>query len=147
VPMVKDGRAVPIMSWGALSKDGRIVRDPTVPELPHFAEVYEQIHGRKPSGPAWHAWRTFFVAGFPGQKMVFLPKDTPGDIVAAYRAAFAKVVTAPGFAKKAEKRLGIYEQHTGKAAEATKHLATAIAAKDRDWVRKWLVRRFKVKLR
>ena len=147
VPLVKEGRAVPIMSWGALSKDGRIVRDPTVPELPHFAEVYEQIHGRKPSGPAWHAWRTFFVAGFPGQKMVFLPKGTPSDIVAAYRAAFAKVVSAPGFAKKAAKRLGAYEQHTGKEAEATKHLATTIAAEDRKWVRDWLVRRFNVKLR
>lgn len=147
VPLVKDGRAVPIMSWGALAKDGRIVRDPTVPDLPHFAEVYEAIHGRKPSGPAWHAWRTFFVAGFPGQKMVFLPKGAPGDIVAAYRAAFAKVVSAPGFAKKAARRLGVYEQHTGKAAEATKHLATTIAAQDRKWVRDWLARRFKVKLR
>ncbi|MEJ2119225.1 MAG: tripartite tricarboxylate transporter substrate-binding protein [Alphaproteobacteria bacterium] len=147
VPLVKAGKAVPIMSWGALAKDGRLVRDPTFPDLPHFAEVYEKIHGRKPSGPAWHAWRTFFVAGFPGQKMVFLPKGTPGDIVAAYRAAFAKVVGSPGFAKKAAKRLGVYEQHTGAAAEATKHLATTIAAQDRKWVRDWLVRRFKVKLR
>jgi hypothetical protein len=105
------------------------------------------IHGRKPSGPAWHAWRTFFVAGFPGQKMVFLPKGTPPDIVAVYRAAFEKIVSAPGFEKKAAKRLGIYPQHTGAAAEATKHLATTIAPGDRKWVRDWLVRRFKVKLR
>jgi tripartite-type tricarboxylate transporter receptor subunit TctC len=147
VPLVKAGRAVPIMSWGALGKDGSIVRDPTVPDLPHFAEVYEAIHGRKPSGPAWHAWRTFFVAGFPGQKMVFLPKGTPPTVVATYRAAFAKVVAAPGFKAKAAKRLGIYEQHTGKEAEATKHLATTIAAEDRKWVQDWLVRRFNVKLR
>ena len=147
VPLVKEGRAVPIMSWGALDKNGQIVRDPTVPNLPHFAEVYEQLYGRKPSGPAWHAWRTFFVAGFPGQKMVFLPKGAPPELVAAYRGAFAKVIATPGFAKKAAKRLGIYEQQTGKDAEATQHLATTIAAKDRDWVRKWLVRRFKVKLR
>jgi len=147
VPLVKDGKAVPIMSWGALGKDGSIVRDPTVPGLPHFAEVYEQLHGRKPSGSAWHAWRTFFVAGFPGQKMAFLPKGTPPDVVAAYRAAFAKVVSEPGFAKKAEKRLGAYEQHTGKEAEATVRLATTIAKAARDWVRNWLARRFKVKLR
>ena len=147
VPLVKAGKAVPIMSWGALAKDGSLVRDPTVPALPHFAEVYETIHGRKPSGPAWHAWRTFFVAGFPGQKMVFLPKGTPPDVVAAYRAAFEKIVSAPGFEKKAAKHLGLYEQHTGDAAEATKRLATTIAAADRAWVRKWLVRRFKVKLR
>jgi len=147
VPLVKEGRAVPIMSWGALAKDGSIVRDPTVPKLPHFAEVYEQLHGRKPSGPAWKAWRTFFVAGFPGQKMVFLPKGTPPDIVAAYRAAFAKVVSAPGFAKMAARRLGAYEQHTGREAEATKRLATTIAADDRRWVREWLIRRFKVRLR
>ena len=45
-PLVKEGSALPIMSWGALDDKGNLVRDPNFPDLPHFAEVYEQVHGR-----------------------------------------------------------------------------------------------------
>ena len=33
------------MTWGALDDSGNLVRDPTFPDLPHFAEVYEMVHG------------------------------------------------------------------------------------------------------
>jgi len=146
VPLVKAGQAVPLMSWGALDENGAIVRDPTVPELPSFAEAYEMLHGKPPSGPAWEAWKAFFIAGFPGQKMVFLPKGTPDDIVAAYTAAFKSAIAAPDFAKESAIHLGAYPQFTGAAAEKTKHLATTIAADDRRWVQTWLTERFNVKL-
>ena len=31
-PLVKAGKAVPIMSWGSLDASGNIVRDPTLPQ-------------------------------------------------------------------------------------------------------------------
>ena len=34
VPLVKEGKAVPMMSWGSLDADGNIVRDPTFPNMP-----------------------------------------------------------------------------------------------------------------
>jgi len=145
-PLVEEGKATPVMTWGALDAEGNLVRDPTLPELPHFAEVYESIHGKAPSGPAWQAWKAFFTAGFAGQKMVFLPQGTPADIVAAYNDAFAAVIAAPGFKERAAKMLGVYPQYTGGAAEKTKSLATSIAADDREWVRTWLVDRFDVQL-
>ena len=74
VPLVEAGQAVPIMTWGALDESGAIVRDPTFPDIPTFKEVYAEIKGEEPSGEAWEAWKAFFVAGFPAQKMVFLPK-------------------------------------------------------------------------
>ena len=39
VPMVEDGRAVPMMTWGALDANGNIVRDPTFPDIATFKEV------------------------------------------------------------------------------------------------------------
>lgn len=146
VPLVKEGKAIPIMSWGALDEGGNIVRDPTVPELPHFAEVYRLVNGKDPSGPAWEAWKAFFTAGFAGQKMVFLPEGTPAEIVDAYSAAFKAVVTAPGFAEKARIHLGVYPQYTGQAAQKTMRLAITIADDDRTWVQKWLTDRFGVTL-
>jgi len=146
VPLVQEGRAVPLMSWGALDEDGNIVRDPTFPDLPTFKEVYVAMHGKEPSGPAWNAWKAFFTAGFPGQKMVFLPKGTPQEIVDAYTAAFRKVVTAPDFAAKSEKALGQYPQMTGKGAKSTMMLAISVDPAAKDWVKNWLKTRFGVEL-
>jgi tripartite-type tricarboxylate transporter receptor subunit TctC len=145
-PLVKEGKATPLMSWGALDERGNIVRDPTLPELPHFAEVYQKVTGKAPSGPAWKAWNAFFTAGFAGQKMVFLPNGTPADVIEAYNAAFKAVISAPDFKEKAAKRLGVYPQYTAGAAEQTMQLATTIAEDDRDWVKNWLTERFDVQL-
>lgn len=146
VPLVQEGKAVPLWSWGALDAEGNLVRDPTVPDLPHFGEVYEKVTGKKPSGNAWNAWEAFFVAGFPGQKMAFLPKGTPPDIVAAYQEAVQKVIADPAFKKAAVTALGAYPQYTGAAAEKTLKRAITIDQADRDWVRKWLKERFQVDL-
>jgi len=145
-PLVKDGKVVPLWSWGTLDANGNLARDPTVPDLPHFGEVYEMVTGSKPSGTAWNAWQAFFVAGFPGQKMAFLPKGTPKDIVAAYRTAMGKVFADPEFKKASVKALGAYPQFTGVAAEKTMQRAISIDDTDRQWVRKWLSDRFKVQL-
>lgn len=144
-PLVKEGKAVPLMAWGALDADGNVVRDPTFPDLPSFPEVYEQIHGKKPSGPAWEAWKAFFTAGFPSQKMIFLPKGTPDDVVAAWRAAAAKAVSAEGFAEASEKVLGTYPQATGE--DAAKKLSAAVNVSDeaKSWVRNWLTEKYNVK--
>ena len=146
VPLVKEGKVVPLWSWGALDESGQLVRDPTVPDLPHLGEVYEMIKGKKPSGPGWNAWEAFFVAGFAGQKMNFLPKGTPKDIVDTYQAAVRKIISDPGFKKASLKALGAYPQYTGVAAEKTLKRAITIDKDDREWVRKWLTDRFKVKL-
>ena len=56
LPLVKAGKAVPLFSWGVLSDKGEFARDPTFPELPHFAEAYEMTHGKKPSGTSYEAF-------------------------------------------------------------------------------------------
>ncbi len=145
-PLVKEGGAIPIMTWGALDANGNLVRDPTFPDLPHFAEVYEMVHGKKPSGDAFNAWKAFFTAGFAAQKMIFLPKGTPDDVVAAWREAATKTVSAPGFAEKSKKVLGVYPQATGKAALTKMRLAVDVDPKAKQWVRDWLAKKYNVKL-
>ena len=146
-PLVKAGKAVPIMSWGSLDAQGNIVRDPTFPNLPTFKEVYTQVKGKAPSGDAWDAWKAFFIAGFPAQKMVFLPKGTPKNIVDTYSAAFKAVTERPDFPEKSKKRLGVYPQATGKQAAAYKELGTKVNPKAVAWVKTWLKDRFNVTLK
>ncbi|BBM88572.1 hypothetical protein COTS27_00253 [Spirochaetota bacterium] len=146
VPLVEEGSAIPLMSWGALDEDGNLVRDPNFPYLPTPAEAYETIHGKKPSGRAWRAWMSFFSAGFPAQKMVFLPKKTPKDIINAYSEAFASVVNAADFKERSQKVLGNYPQTTGVAAKEPYKVATTLAGSSRKWVINWLKEKYNTSL-
>ena len=146
-PLVKEGKAVPMMTWGALDSDGNIVRDPTFPEIPTFKEVYKKVQGKEPSGDAWDAWKAFFIAGFPAQKMVFLPKGASQDLIDTYSNAFKSVTERPDFPEISKKRLGVYPQATGSAADTFKKMGTAVDEKAKTWVKNWLEKRYGVKLK
>ena len=145
VPLIKAGKAVPLFSWGVLNDKGEFVRDPTFPDLPHFAEAYETAYGKKPSGTAYEAFKAFVVAGYAAQKPIFLPKGTPKDIVDTYVQALDKVVKTPAFKEKAGDELGDYEQAVGPAAQEAVKVALSIDPQAKAWVREWLTRRFNVK--
>ena len=144
-PLVDSGKAVPIMSWGALDDRGNLVRDPTFPDLPHFVEVYEMVHGKKPSGEWFEAWKAFFIAGFAAQKMIFLPKDTPDDVLQAWRDAAAKTIEAPGFKEESQTVLGTYPQKVGPDAEQLLDTAIDVDPNAKEWVRTWLTETYNVK--
>ncbi|MEM6728940.1 MAG: tricarboxylate transporter [Pseudomonadota bacterium] len=145
-PLVEAGDAVPMMSWGALDDDGNIVRDPTFPDMPTFKEVCEATPSCETSGDQWDAWKAFFVAGFPAQKMVFLPQGASADAMVTYEAAFEAIKARPDFAEISQARLGIYPQMTGAAAEGAKASATQVPAAAKDFVTGWLMDRYGVSL-
>ena len=146
-PLVEAGTAVPMMSWGALDSDGNIVRDPTFPDMPTFKEVCEATEGCETSGEQWDAWKAFFVAGFPAQKMVFLPAGASNDAIVTYTKAFEAVKARADFAEISSGRLGKYPQMTG--AEATGALSSATSVPDaaKSFVVNWLQDRYGVSLK
>ena len=146
VPLVENGQAVPMMTWGALDAEGNIVRDPTFPDIPTFKEVCEATEGCETSGDVWDAWKAFFIAGFPAQKMVFLPQGAPDEAIAAYSAAFDTVLAREDFAGLSESTLGIYPQMTGELAEATLAQGTNVADDAKLFVTNWLADRYGVTL-
>jgi len=145
-PLVKIGKAVPMMTWGALDENGNIVRDPTFPDIPTFKEVLTKQLGKEPSGAGWKAWKAFFVAGFAAQKMVFLPRDANADVVETYQKAFDRVTKRADFAKISDKNLGKYPQMVFKAAQNAMDQATDVDDEARAFVRKWLKEDYNVKL-
>ena len=145
-PLIDEGAAVPLFSWGILDEEGRLVRDPTFPDLPHFGEAYELAHGRPPSGIGWESWLAFFTAGFPAQKLAVVPRETPDDIVTAYQHAVVAMKQDADYNARKLAALGTYEQVTGRAAQTMYELATNVPQEARRWVRDWLKREFRVNL-
>ena len=147
VPLVEEGKAVPMMSWGALNENSEIVRDPTFPDMPSFKEVCAATEGCETSGAAWDAWKAFFVAGFPIQKMVFLPNGTSQEIVDTFSAAFDKIQQRADFEEIANKRLGKYAQLTGGAAQAALEQTVSVPDSAKAFVLKWLEEDYGVKVK
>lgn len=145
-PLVDLGQAVPLFSWGVLDDAGNLMRDPTFPDLPHFAEAYETLTGAKPSGPDYDAYFAFFTAGFPAQKMAFLPKGTDPEIIAAYQSAVEAMKQDPDYLANKEAVLGTYVQVTGPAAQALFEKGTTISPELRTRVVEMLEKEYGVKV-
>ncbi|MDO5648297.1 tripartite tricarboxylate transporter substrate binding protein [Paracoccus sp. (in: a-proteobacteria)] len=146
VPLVEAGTAVPLFSYGVLNSEGEIVRDPSFPDIPHFVEAYEMLHGEKPSGLAFDAYKAFFIAGFAAQKPAVLPKGTPDHIVKAYRDAFAAAAADPELVASAGEILGEYQQAVGDDVDTLYKVGTTIDPEAREWVRNYLRERHRVTL-
>jgi len=146
VPMVEDGLAVPMMTWGGLDEGGNIIRDPNFPDIPTFKEVCEATAGCETSGESWDAWKAFFIAGFPAQKMVFLPGGAAPEVVAAYEKAFNDVIAREDFAEISAATVGVYPQMTGDAADKAKALATEVPDATKAFVVDWLAEDYGVTL-
>jgi tripartite-type tricarboxylate transporter receptor subunit TctC len=145
-PLIKMGKAVPLMSWGALDDDGNIARDPVDPDLPCMPEAYEIVFGQKAKGPAFNAWKAFFLAGFAVQKAMWLPGETPEDIVQAYRDAAAKTIADPEFQQIVEKSLGGYPQIAGEKARKAFDQVLEVPPQDRKWLINWIETKYGVKV-
>ena len=146
LPLVREGKAAPLFSYGILNAAGDIVRDPNFPDLPTFPEFLKAATGQDPSGPAWEAYRTLFVAGFAAQKFVVVPRETPRAVQDLYRTAFTRIFADPEYKEKRGTVIGEYDEVVGDAAEKAYAAGTVISEATREWIKEWLLRRFNHRL-
>ena len=144
--LVEAGKAVPMLAWGSIDAEGNSVRDPTFPDMPTFKEVCEATDGCETSGPQWDAWKAFFIAGFPSQKIAFLPAGTDKEIVDTFSNAFAAIAARPDFAEISAARLGKYPMYTGAAAQSALANAISVNEEAKSYVKGWLKEDFGVDL-
>lgn len=144
LPLVKEGKAIPLFSWGVTDDNGNLVRDPAFPDLPHIGEAIQMATGKAPAGGEWEAFKAFLIAGFPAQKLLVLPKGTSKEIVETYREAVRQMIKDPTYQAGKDAALGGYEQVTDKAGDALFREASTIAPHARDWVRYHLTKNYNV---
>ncbi|MFN3892771.1 MAG: Bug family tripartite tricarboxylate transporter substrate binding protein [Beijerinckiaceae bacterium] len=143
--LVKKGEAAPLFTWGVLDAKGELARDPNFPDIPHIQEAYEIVHGKKPSGIEWEAFKAFLISGFPAQKLLVLPKGTSDEILEAYRAAARQLLKDPDYLANRDKVIGEYEQVTDAEAEKLYLDGTSITPEAKAWVRDFLQKTHQVK--
>lgn len=144
-PLVDEGKAIPLFSFGVLDDNGKLQRDPNFPDLPHFAEVYAMANPGNTEAQGFDVWKAFFAAGFAAQKMIFLPKDVSPAVLETWRESTKVLVNQPDFKAKSDAVLGDYPQLTGPTAQAALKTALSLDEANRNWVRNWLTEKYNTK--
>ena len=155
VPLVENGEAIPLFSFGALNEDGNLIRDISFANscvgvfdgemvrvnVPHFGEVYEQL-GHPLSGIEWDTWFAFMSAGFGGMKLLLTSKETPDKIVAAFHKGIRAMKEDEDYKKNKFKALGDYDQLIGKGADKIFKLATEVDKNEKAFMKNWLRKKY-----
>lgn len=127
VPLIKEGKAVPLMSFGFLNERGAMVRDPAAPDLPTPYEVYQALYERKPDGLLrWKALVTMVSAGFAYQKALWVPQGTPDEALQALREGIDRMNRDIQFKVQSKQVLEGYTVFRGDQLEPAVHKSMRI---------------------
>ncbi|TWH20641.1 twin-arginine translocation signal domain-containing protein [Prauserella rugosa] len=110
--MAESGDIHPLFSVGVL-KDGKVVRDPNMPDVPTLEEIYRDLHGEAPSGLAYEAYQSFVTPAFYYQKGFWSNAGTSDELVDAYAEMVGKLNRNQKFLDEAAGALGGYELQPG----------------------------------
>lgn len=147
VDLVRAGRAVPLMTGGAINpQTGTFIdRDPVVADLPSVYEVYRTLYGRDPSGPAWDAFQAASVLTLSNGLTWFLHEDTPAEILEAWYQAVGQIMNDPEYHQRGESITGGYPLYPGHETEAAMRRALDPEPHVRDWLIDLLSTKYQVR--
>jgi hypothetical protein len=104
---VRSGEAIGIAYLVAVDPDGTFGRNGDIAEMPAFPDLYREVHGKVPSGPAWEAlnWLTRQCSEL--LYAAFAPRGAPPAALVELRRAFASAATDPEFVSESAARNGM----------------------------------------
>jgi hypothetical protein len=144
--MIESGLAVPIYTFGNYDENGKLTRDPALPDVPHFVEVYKAVYGKEPSGAGFEAWKAMMGVSVSMSKSLLLPAGTPKDVVETWREAARKMLKDPEYVAKAKDEAGPYPQIVGDAATPIIKSSVSISPEAKAWIAKYVKVRYDVDL-
>ncbi|MDO8597174.1 MAG: hypothetical protein Q7R45_11185, partial [Sulfuricaulis sp.] len=103
--LVDTGIVVPLFQYDYERPDGTLGRNPMLPDVPAFSEVFKEIKGQAeiPSGERWQAMQLLTRILDSMNRTVFMPPNAPAAAVAEMRGAFEKLLNDAEFIADYEK--------------------------------------------
>ena len=144
--LVDSGLAQPLFTLGNIDDEGKYGRDPALPSVPSYVELYEAAYGKKPSGPGFVAWKALMGLGVSMNKTLLLHPKVPKEVVDTWCTAIRTMLKDPAFLKGAAQELGPYPQIVGEAIRPIMTDAFAITPEARAWLAKYVKVRYNIDL-
>lgn len=145
VPLIEEGTAIPGFAIGFTAADGSPMRDPAAPDIITAAELYQQIHGTAPEGPAADAYRLTANLVQNTRGTIWVHTDVPQEARDALRAGVDAMVQDPEFQAAVETVLEGYEIISGAGLDQIKAELEAADPAVLDWMRELMTERFEVR--
>jgi putative tricarboxylic transport membrane protein len=142
--MIKSGMAVPLFTFGVVSEEGKIERDPALPEIPTVDEYYKAVYGKDPSGPAYDAYRSLMAVSVPLSKSWNLMNGTSKEIVEVWRTAAKKVYAEVTKDAKGQKIFGPYKNIMSDAAIRIRDDGTTLSPSAAKWLANYVKVRYDI---
>lgn len=143
-PLVDDGEAIPLFTYGFTDEDGDIIADPAFPDIPTVKDIYIDVYGEEPSGEAWDAYKAFVGVINGMHKTLWVHGDAPEAAVEALRKGVEKAVADEEFKSGADEILGDYEPLVGEQLEASVSNLSSIEDETLQWVSNFLKEKYDV---
>lgn len=144
-PLVKEGTAITAYAIGFIDAQGKPVRDPAAPDIITAPELYQQIHGRMPSGPAWEAYKVVANLVQNTRGTLWVHSAAPEEARRALRTGVDAMVKDAEFQAAIAKTLEGYEIISGAGLDQIKRELDDASPEVLDWLRKTLTDKFGVK--
>lgn len=109
--MVKTGIVTPVYHDELVTAEGETRSSVEVPEIPTFAQLYQQVHGKPPSGLLWESLKVINM-GQAMQRVLVLSPGSPPEAVAALRQAFAAMMKDEQFTEEFKKVTRSYPRYS-----------------------------------
>lgn len=137
-PLVKKGEVMPLWQSGLYDAEGNLVREGGVAaDVPTIEELYKEVNGRSPSGPAWNALSAYIAYDRTICKALLFPPGTE-KYASIIREAVIKMAKDPKFQKQADKMLLGAPVYAGQEAIKMMDNAAAKAKASRSWLQDWI---------
>ena len=141
--MIDEGKAVPLFSQGFIDGKGKLVADPSVPDLPTVADVYRSLNnGADPEGPAWSAYMAMTGATVSLGRVLMVHEEAPDAAVEALEQGIASMLADPVFLKEIDASLNGYAPYAGEELEAAINATKAMSEDDKTWLQDFLARAY-----
>ena len=144
-PLVDEGEAVPLFTFGFTNEEGDIVEDPAFPEIPTVKDVYVDVYGEEPSGEAWEAYKAVVGVVNSMHKTLWLHGDAPDAAIEALRAGAVQTVEDEDFKSGADEVLGDYDPLVGEELENSVANLSNIDDETLKWISEFLKEEYDVK--
>lgn len=145
VPLVEEGTAITAYAIGFTAPDGTPMRDPAAPDIVTAAELYQQIHGEAPTGPAADAYRLTSNLVQNTRGTLWVHSDVPEAARDALRAGVDAMVQDAEFQEAVASILQGYEIISGAGLDQIKAELDAADEAVLDWMRNLMTERFEVR--
>ncbi|MFC2060295.1 hypothetical protein ACFLTZ_04285 [Chloroflexota bacterium] len=94
-PSVDNGDIVPIFQIGSVGASGELERNPVVPDVPCYYEVYQEIYGKPPAGAEYEGLKAFTQMSLG--KAIFTHGANPPEAKKALFAGLQSMVDSDEF--------------------------------------------------